>query len=208
MFCDESGPLYDFLKEIGREMSDCGGETPLRKFVGCLGETSLPSCIVAHLNELTASDFDLLQRSNAKFSIVHCPRSHEYFGHSAFQADRLRSLGFNICLGTDSLASSGDLSLFAEMRQFQKQFPSISAEKILEIVTTNPSRALGRENVLGKICRGTHADLVAVQQETLGKIRGGAHGDLVAIPYNGGDVFEEIIAFGGQPWMMADAQIQ
>ena len=188
MFCDESGPLYDFLKEIGREMSDCGGETPLKKFVGCLGEASLRSCIVAHLNELTASDFDLLQRSNAKFSIVHCPRSHEYFGHSAFQADRLRSLGFNICLGTDSLASNDDLSLFAEMRQFQKQFPSISAEKILEMVTTNPSRALGRENAFGKIRRDTHADLVAVL-------------------FSGGDAFEEIVAFTGKPWVMASGEV-
>src|SRR5438045_7426178 len=29
MFRDASGPLYQFLKEIGREMTDCGYDTPL-----------------------------------------------------------------------------------------------------------------------------------------------------------------------------------
>ena len=29
MFRDADGPLYDFLKSIGRPMDDCGGNTPL-----------------------------------------------------------------------------------------------------------------------------------------------------------------------------------
>ena len=81
--------------------------------------------IVAHLNELTESDFDLLERLNSRFHIVHCPRSHNYFGHSPFAFERLRSLGFNVCLGTDSLASNQSLSLFDEMRAFQKNFPQV-----------------------------------------------------------------------------------
>ena len=82
---------------------------------------------------------------------MHCPRSHNYFGHSPFAFDRLRSFGFNICLGTDSLASNESLSLFAEMRAFQKEFPSVSAEEIFQMVTVNPARALRYENALGQI---------------------------------------------------------
>jgi len=131
------------------------------------------------LNELTRSDFDLLEKSNARFHIVHCPRSHTYFGHGPFAFERLRSLGFNICLGTDSLASNETLSLFAEMRAFQKNFPSVSAEEILQIATINPTRALRQENALGQI-------------------RPGFAGDLVAVPCAGSrDVFEQIIAFDG-----------
>ena len=33
MFRDASGPLYEFLKSIGRPMDDCGNKTPLRLFV-------------------------------------------------------------------------------------------------------------------------------------------------------------------------------
>jgi aminodeoxyfutalosine deaminase len=53
MFRHGSGPLYEFMKSIGRPMDDCGQETPLEKFVGRLGGTSLArQWIVAHLNEL------------------------------------------------------------------------------------------------------------------------------------------------------------
>ena len=189
MFRDAAGPLYEFIKSLGRPMDDCGNETPLEDFLDLIGGGGSPNrprtievnrpypfWIVAHLNELTERDFDLLERSNSKFHVVHCPRSHNYFGHSPFAFDRLRSLGFNICLGTDSLASNESLSLFAEMRAFQKEFPSISAEEILQMVTVNPARALRQENALGQIRPGFGADLIAV-------------------PCSGStDIFEQIIA--------------
>ena len=37
MFRDASGPLYEFMKSIGRSMDDCGNETPLGLFVGAPG---------------------------------------------------------------------------------------------------------------------------------------------------------------------------
>src|SRR5579864_1216694 len=139
MFQHASGPLYQFLKEIGRDMSDFGGKTPVEWLLERAIEGSRPY-LVAHLNELAEGDFDTLRKLSGQFSIVHCPRSHEYFGHSGFQFERLRRLGFNICVGTDSLASNEDLSLFAEMRAFRRKFPDISPEQVLELVTVNSGR--------------------------------------------------------------------
>jgi cytosine/adenosine deaminase-related metal-dependent hydrolase len=108
---------------------------------------------------------------------VHSPRSHDYFGHSRFEFERLRALDLNICLGTDSLASNESLSLFDEMRAFQREFPTVSPEEILQMVTVNAATALRQGKVLGRIRPGFLADLVAV-------------------PCSGtGDVFEEIVAF-------------
>ena len=122
MFRDGRGPLFDFMAAIGRPTEDCGGRTPLALLLS--SEELDERWIVAHLNELTESDFDLLARE--KFHIAHCPRSHRYFGHAPFPLGRLRSLGFNICLGTDSLASNSSLSLFEEMRELQRKAPSLS----------------------------------------------------------------------------------
>src|SRR5438874_664204 len=163
MFRDASGPLYEFLKSIGRDMRDCGRQTPLELFLGAPGGRALPHWIVSHLNELTESDFDLLERSERRFHVVHSPRSHDYFNHSRFPFEKLRALGFNICLGTDSLASNDSLSLFDEMRAFRRSEPGISPNKILEMVTVNPARALRQENTLGRIRRGFRADLLAVR---------------------------------------------
>jgi cytosine/adenosine deaminase-related metal-dependent hydrolase len=172
-------------------MDDCGTKTPLELFLDLIGSGGSPnrpylSWIVTHLNELTEKDFELLERSNSKFHVVHCPRSHNYFGHSPFAFDRLRSFGFNICLGTDSLASNESLSLFAEMRAFQKEFPSVSAEEIFQMVTVNPARALRYENALGQIRPGFGADLITVRCST------------------STDTFEQILAFKDPvDWVLA-----
>jgi aminodeoxyfutalosine deaminase len=190
MFRDGSGPLYEFMENIARPMDDCGNQTPLEKFLGHPGGASLPSeWIIAHLNELAESDFELLERSTRKFHIVHSPRSHDYFGHSRFPFERLRALGFNICLGTDSLASNENLSLFAEMRAFQRSESGVSPDEILNMVTLNPAMALHQENVLGRI-------------------RPGFRADLISIPWSGnGSVFDEIIAFK-EPveWMLLNGK--
>ena len=192
MFRDGSGPLYEFMENIGRDMGDCGHETPVGLFVGALDGRALPKrWIIAHLNELTESDFELLEKVKTKFHVVHSPRSHDYFGHSPFQSERLRRLGFNICLGTDSLASNESLSLFAEMRAFQRSHPEISPEKIFEMVTVNPASALR-------------------QQNTLGRIRPGFRADLIAIPCGDDrDLFGEIVAFDRQiNWMLINGKMQ
>jgi cytosine/adenosine deaminase-related metal-dependent hydrolase len=179
MFCQASGPLYEFLKSLGRPMDDCRSKTPLELFLGAPGGHALPHWIVVHLNELAESDFELLEKSTSKFHVVHCPRSHNYFRHSRFAFERLRSLGFNICLGTDSLASNETLSLFDEMRAFQENFPRVSPQEILRMVTVNPARALRCENALGQI-------------------RPGFGADLVALPCSGStDIVEQILAFDG-----------
>src|SRR5215467_4127546 len=62
MFHDAGGPLYEFLKGIGRPMNDCGDETPLGLFAGASGSRALSRWIVVHLNELAEADLELLER--------------------------------------------------------------------------------------------------------------------------------------------------
>ena len=158
MFRDGRGPLFDFMAAIGRPTEDCGRKTPLALLLS--REELDERWIVAHLNELTEGDFDLLARE--RFHVTHCPRSHRYFGHAPFPLGRLRPLGFNICLGTDSLASNASLSLFEEMRELQRKAPSLSPRDLLEMVTTNPASALGQAESLGRVRSGYRADLVSV----------------------------------------------
>ena len=146
--------------------------------------------MLVHVNELDEADFTLLSRQLTKSHLVHCPRSHAYFSHSPFQFEKLRELRSNICLGTDSLASNDDLSLFAEMRAFQKEFPDVSPEEIFRMVTLNPALALRKPHVLGRIEKSYWADLIAIPVT------------------RSTSVFEEIVGFD-QPvrWSMVGGQI-
>jgi cytosine/adenosine deaminase-related metal-dependent hydrolase len=187
MFRDASGPLYDFLKSIGRQMGDCGGSTPLSFLMQ--SQVLDERWILAHLNELTEGDFDLLARAK-RFHIAHCPRSHTFFDHAPFELRRLRTLGFNICLGTDSLASNSSLSLFSEMRELLRKEPWISPREVLTMATVNAAHATGQADSLGRISSGFRADLIAIPSAETGR-----------------SVFDTIVAFEGTiPWMMVDGE--
>ena len=188
MFWQGSGKLFDLLKAIGRPADNAGARTPL----GVMLDRRVldDSWIVAHLNEITENDFQRLEKA-PRFQVVHCPRSHRYFRHSRFQLQSLSALGFNISLGTDSLASNENLSLFAEMRELQRNEPTLSARQTIEMVTVNPARALNRANDLGKIQPGFLADIIAIPAPD------GAYAPN-----------ETVVAFEGDvPWSMIDGRI-
>jgi cytosine/adenosine deaminase-related metal-dependent hydrolase len=188
MFRDATGPAFEFLKSIGRPMNDCGRETPLSLLTR--RQEIDERWIIAHLNELTEGDFNLLAQGR-KFHIAHCPRSHTFFGHAPFELRKLRTLGFNICLGTDSLASNSSLGLFAEMRELLRKEPSISPREVLMMITENAARAIGQAGSLGVIRPGSRADLIAIPGVAPGK-----------------DAFDTIVAFEGTvPWMMVDGEV-
>ncbi len=162
MFREARGELYDFLHSLQRPMSDCGYHAP---FAHLWLQGAIDSrWLLAHMNELTEEDFGILEKlpRGGGPSIVHCPGSHRYFRHTPFAFRRLHDLGVNICIGTDSLASTRSLSLFDEMRELRKIEPWITPEHALRTVTVNPARALRRERRLGQIVPGALADLIAI----------------------------------------------
>ena len=159
MFRDGAGELFALLEKVGRSMGDCGRGSSFSSAVrnGLIG----PGWLLTHANELDEADFEWIARTPG-WHFVHCPRSHHYFGHRPFPWRRLRELGATISLGTDSLASNEDLSLFAELQAAQKSAPWLTSENLLETVTTQPARALGKRGELGVIAPGAHADLIAL----------------------------------------------
>ncbi|MBV8641367.1 MAG: amidohydrolase family protein [Verrucomicrobia bacterium] len=189
MFAEGRGQLYDFLRKLGRPMTDCGSTSPLRHLIenGLINE----DCIVAHLNELDDRDLELLGGTKWRnLQIVHCPKSHHFLHHRRFPLEALMERGLNICLGTDSLASNDSLDLFSEMRTAKKVYPTLSARDLLEMVTIRPARALKLERSLGRIAPGYFADAIA-------------------IPFSGAteDAYEAIVqAKGPIKWMMINGK--
>ncbi len=164
MFMYRHGPMFDWLKGQ-RDMSDCGLGSPVQHLerIGYLDE----NLIAVHVNHLWRIDAGLLGRN--RVSVVHCPRSHDYFRHLKFPREELESAGVNLCLGTDSLASVRkdgpepiELDLFAEMRAVQATSPELKPEAILRMATLHGARALGRANELGHLGPGTLADAIAI----------------------------------------------
>jgi cytosine/adenosine deaminase-related metal-dependent hydrolase len=160
MFAAGSGPLAQFLRGLGRGMSDTGHSGPVAHL---LENDVLPDgAILTHMNVLDDRDWRALERRKGRFFVVHCPNCHAYFGRPPFPFDRLRAAGIGVCLGTDSLASNRALNMFAEMRRFRETSPHVPADEILRMVTTTPAAALGKPGELGELSPGALADMIAV----------------------------------------------
>jgi cytosine/adenosine deaminase-related metal-dependent hydrolase len=182
MFRNARGPLHDFLNGLGRPMSDTGDQTPVARM---LTENALPDgALLTHMNFLEEEDWEPLRGKS--FSIVHCPCCHDYFGRAPFPMERFLREGFNVCLGTDSLASNRSLNMFAEMQCAHRGHPGVAPQTLLEMATLNPAKAIGMAGRLGEICDNAEADLIA-------------------IPYNGpaDNLGEAILAHAGSvDWVM------
>lgn len=165
MFRHARGEMFDWLKRNERDMSDCGGVSPVQHLAR---QRTLGSHLLAiHVNHLVRGDAALLARE--KVNVVHCPRSHGYFNHAPFPFRALTRAGVNICLGTDSLATVRkhpkrelELSLFNEMRAFAAAHPGVDPERILQMATRNGARALGMSGQVGELSRGAFADLITL----------------------------------------------
>lgn len=164
MFRAARGPMYDWIARNQRDMSDCGDVSP----VGHLGRCGLlkPNLLAVHANYLEADDIAKLARAGA--SIVHCPRSHAYFGHRPFPFGSVDRAGINVCLGTDSLVTvtppaggSLWLDLLAEARAFLASYPATPPEMLARMLTVNGARALGLAGRVGELTPGAFADLIA-----------------------------------------------
>ena len=164
MFMVQRGPLHDWLRNQ-RSMKDCDHGSPLQ-FIYNQGIIN-PGFLAVHMNYLGPEDIQILARQ--PMSVAHCPRSHDYFQHQPFPYDMLKKVGVNICLGTDSLASTkssfkdpAKLDLFAEMRTFRKFHPNVDPETIIRMATVNGAQALRLERVAGQLSEGFDADMIAI----------------------------------------------
>jgi cytosine/adenosine deaminase-related metal-dependent hydrolase len=165
MFKRRTGELHKWLGSNNRDMSDCGGVSPVQLLARhkALG----PHLLAIHANYLAPGDARLLARNRT--SVVHCPRSHDFFSHAPFPFSKLRRAGVNICLGTDSLATTRTkprqtvtLNMFDEIRMFASKYPDVTAETILQMATINGARAIGQTGRLGELKRGALADIIAL----------------------------------------------
>lgn len=118
--------------------------------------------LVIHGNYLDDEEIAFVARHPETMSIVYCPRTHAYFGHKTYPLETMLSAGATVALGTDSRASSPDLSVLAEMRQAANRHPSVPLSTVLRMGTLNGARALGLDAEVGSLEPGKSADLAIV----------------------------------------------
>jgi len=155
------GSLYELMHRyrlLPRDWRPAGAR-PIRMLAEA-GFFSGP-VLVAHGNYLEDDDIAVLARSGS--SVAWCPRSAAFFGHADHPWRRLLAAGVNVCLGTDSLASSLSLSVLDEARHVLAGEPGADPRLLLDLATRRGARALGLEDAVGDLKAGLAAEFCVIE---------------------------------------------
>jgi cytosine/adenosine deaminase-related metal-dependent hydrolase len=116
--------------------------------------------IAVHGVKMTGDD---LARLKARATVlVTCPRSNGHTGAGVPPIEDFFASGVRVAIGTDSLASSPDLSVFAEMATIHALAPSVPPAALLDSATRQGARALGLDASYGTLEPGKVASILAV----------------------------------------------
>jgi cytosine/adenosine deaminase-related metal-dependent hydrolase len=151
-----------FVIHIGEGTDDeVAGELGTLRTLGGLG----PETILVHCVSFTEADIDAVKEAGAH--MVWCPASNHFLYGETMDVAQALEKGVNISLGTDSTVT-GSIHLLREMAYARKAYlerhsADIPPRRIVEMVTSNPARALGLKDQIGSIEKGKAADIVIVE---------------------------------------------
>lgn len=148
----------------------------------------LSSEVVAiHMTQLDEEDYAIL--AEARPSIVHCPESNMKLASGICPVSKLHTMGLNVALGTDSVASNNDLNMINEMRtaaflaKVSQQDPvCLNVNETLAMASLNGAKALGMDHIIGSLTPGKSADFIAVNLDEIETLP--VHDPLVQIIYS------------------------
>jgi cytosine/adenosine deaminase-related metal-dependent hydrolase len=155
-----TGPWRSFLEDVGAwnpEWRPHGG-SPV-EYVDACGFLSAKAVVV---HGVQMSPPDLARLVNHDTTLVTCPRSNVRTGAGIPPVARFYQSGVRVAIGTDSLASTPDLNMFAELAELRQLAPAVPASRLLESATRHGARALGFDADYGTIEPGKRARLLAV----------------------------------------------
>lgn len=156
-----TGPWRNFLEDLGAWDSswitpECGPVEFLER-MGFIDDRLL----VVHGVQFGPAELKRLAAKGA--TLVTCPRGNLRTGAGIPPITDFYESGTVVALGTDSLASVPDLSIFAELAELRRLAPRVRASALLESATLNGARALGFEADFGTIEAGKRDALIVVE---------------------------------------------
>ncbi len=110
-----------------------------------------PEVLLVHNSCTNLKDIYFIKRFDKKVHFCFCPGANLYIENKLPKIELFIDQGFNLTLGTDSLASNTKLCILHEMRLIQEKFPAITIERLISWATLNGARFLGIDDEKGSL---------------------------------------------------------
>jgi cytosine/adenosine deaminase-related metal-dependent hydrolase len=148
------GGFIDLYEHFGMDISyfKSQARNSLQSILPLL--TNKQDILFVHNTFTNLKDIYFIKRFDRKIHFCFCPAANLHIENRLPKIDLFVDQGFNLTLGTDSLASNTKLCILNEMRLIQEKFPSLSTEKLIEWGTINGAKYLGIDDEKGTIEEG------------------------------------------------------
>lgn len=161
MLAHSRGELVDFVRQRGFwdgsfRPTDAGGSIQYLHALGLLDARTV--CVHA----IHVSEAEIRLMADLHVKVCLCPGSNRFLRTGLAPARRYLEHGILPALGTDSLASNPELSLWREMRILAEDQPDLNPADIFAMATRGGAEALGLEHRFGTLAPGREAAILAV----------------------------------------------
>ncbi|WP_295800114.1 amidohydrolase family protein [Mucilaginibacter sp.] len=113
--------------------------------------TNKQEVLLVHNTCTNLKDIYFIKRFDRRIHFCFCPNANLYIEGFLPKIELFIGQGYNITLGTDSLASNNKLCILSEMRTIQQKFQSISTQMLIQWGTLNGAKYLGIDDEKGSL---------------------------------------------------------
>ncbi|MGZ3765384.1 MAG: amidohydrolase family protein, partial [Mucilaginibacter sp.] len=113
--------------------------------------TNKQEILLVHNTCTNLKDIYFIKRFDRKIHYCFCPAANLYIENKLPKVELFVDQGFNLTLGTDSLASNTKLCILNEMHLLQEKFPSLSTARLISWATINGAKYLGIDDDKGTL---------------------------------------------------------
>ncbi|WP_291399389.1 amidohydrolase family protein [Daejeonella sp.] len=153
-FLSKKGSFIDFYKILGLNIDffEAQGQTSLQSVLPLISDNQ--KVLLVHNTFTNAEDIAKAKESNKELNWCFCPNANQYIEGQLPDIELFINSGFNITLGTDSLASNEKLCILSEMQSIKKYFPHLPTSEMMKWATINGAQFLGIDKTFGSIEKG------------------------------------------------------
>lgn len=153
LYKSKTGAMAAMLQQFKLDLSAWknSGLNSLPSIITYFPETN--PLILVHNTFTSENDIDVATSKHENLFWCLCPNANLYIENTLPDVNLFRSKNLKITLGTDSLASNHQLSIWEEIKTLQKYFPEIKLNELLIWACRNGAEAL-QLNQFGTIEKG------------------------------------------------------
>lgn len=162
LFISGTGGFMDFYKGFGMNLDHFSktGKTSIHYAMDCL-EPKFKTIFV-HNTLTTREDILAALDWNKNIYWASCPNANLYIENRLPDYSAFLSTGAKVTIGTDSLTSNWQLSIWEEIKTIKKYQSYVTLEQLLTWATINGAEALGYDDRLGTIEIGKTPGLIQI----------------------------------------------